>query len=33
LMHLYCPRLLDGSGVNRLWLGWLLSLMIFLAFL
>ena len=32
-MHLYWPRLLDDSGVNRQWLGWLLSLMIYLAFL
>jgi hypothetical protein len=29
LMHLYGPRLLDDSGVNRQWLGWLLSLIIF----
>jgi hypothetical protein len=28
-MHLYWPRLLDGSGVNRQWLGWLLFLMLF----
>jgi hypothetical protein len=27
--HLYRPRRLDGSGVNRLWLGWLLSLIFF----
>ena len=33
LMHLYWPRPLDDSGVNRQWLGWLLSLMILFAFL
>ena len=32
-MPLYWPRLLGDSGVNRQWLRWLLSLIIFLAFL
>jgi hypothetical protein len=32
LMHLYWFRLLDDSRVNRQCLGWLLSLIIFLAF-
>ena len=30
-MQLYWPCLLDDSGVDTQWLGWLLSLMIFLA--
>ena len=33
MLHLYWPRLLHDSGVNRQWLRWLLSLMIFLTFL
>ena len=33
IMLLYCLCLSDGKGKNRPWLGWLRSLMIFLAFL
>ena len=32
-MHLYWPHLLDDNRVNRQWLLWLLSLIIFFAFL